>query len=289
MENPQNCEKIIEDYVTHNDVKNFKNKQINGGFTSVSQKNFFATNSSVTTADLIGAMEKPQPIVEDIFAQNKAYLEKLEKEQIETLRKADTKVEVKSPYEENLTYVGQALSTYLILQGGENVYFVDQHALHERIIYDKLIKAMETKRLTTQPLLLPYTFNVNSAENEFLAENLDNIRDIGIDINEFGANTYKISAVPTELLSINLKQFIAELFDSMQSFKQIKLTEIIKDKIAKTACKSAIKAGDVLTKTQIDELIEMVNGNFGLKCPHGRPVCVKLTKMEIEKWFKRIV
>lgn len=138
-------------------------------------------------------------------------------------------------------------------------------------------------------MLVPYIFDVNSEENEFLEKNLAVIREMGFDIEPFGINSYRVNEVPSDLKDINLQSFFGDLLHGVNSLKAIKVEEMLKDKIATAACKHAVKGGMELTEAERDALFAKLRGNMGLKCPHGRPVCVKLTKTQIEKMFKRIV
>ena len=114
-------------------------------------------------------------------------------------------------------------------------------------------------------------------------------RSLGFDLKPFGIGSFRVDEVPADLQDINLEEFFNELLSDMKDIKDIKLEDILKDKIAMTACKHAIKGGMELTQEEVDALFEMLKGDMGLKCPHGRPVCVTLSKKDIEKMFKRIV
>lgn len=190
---------------------------------------------------------------------------------------------------ETYKFFGAVFNTYLICEYNDAVYLIDQHAAHERLIYDKLKKNLKNRKIVKQPLLLPYLFDVNQQELQFLVKNLDVISNLGFTISRFGEYTYRVDAVPTDLQDINLKDFFNDVLSDLDSYKEIKLDDVLKDKLATTACKHAVRGGKELTEREAKSLIKMMNGNAGLKCPHGRPVCVMLTKREIEKMFKRIV
>lgn len=215
---------------------------------------------------------------DDIFTQNKKMLVEMEVKAKQD--KLDT---------DSFAYKGNIFNTYLIYEYGDDAYIIDQHAAHERLIFDKLKEDMANRCIIQQPMLLPYIIDVNAFEALFLSEQLDSLRDIGFDIDEFGTNSFKVSAVPVDLQSIDLKEFFGDILSDISGLKGIKLNSLLKDKLAMAACKAAIKGGMSLTKEETDKLFVMMNGNMGLKCPHGRPVAVKLSKYEIEKMFKRIV
>ena len=188
-----------------------------------------------------------------------------------------------------LKYKGNLFNTYLIFEVEDNVYFVDQHAAHERLLYDKLKVKLQERFVVRQPLLEPYLFFASPEEKQFLDDNILVLRAMGFNIAPFGLEAYRIDEVPADLWNINIKEFFTEILSHIDEFKDIKLEEVLKDKIATTACKHAIKGGKQLNDDEIEALMKMIDGNFGLKCPHGRPVCVCMNKKDFEKMFKRIV
>ncbi len=186
--------------------------------------------------------------------------------------------------------IGKIFNTYLIIQWGENIYLIDQHAGHERIRYEKLKAEYETKSIAVQPMLIPYVLSLNSEDCRIVEANLDAIRSVGFDIDEFGDRSYKISAVPVIVDGIDFDKFFSMFLAEKLNKSKITEAELIKDSLMQMACKSAIKGGDDLSKGEIELLLrEMQEQNVVLFCPHGRPVIVRITKNEIEKWFKRIV
>lgn len=188
-----------------------------------------------------------------------------------------------------LVYTGSLFNTYLIFEYGDSAYIIDQHAAHERIIYDKLKKELENRSVSVQGMLVPYILSLSADENSFIEENLEVIREMGFDIEPFGINSYKIGEVPADLINLDFKAFFDELLSDISGLKTIKYADLLKDKIAMTACKHAVKGGDRLNIREAETLIKQMGGDMGLKCPHGRPVAVRLTKYQIEKMFKRIV
>lgn len=233
----------------------------------------FEFHDSASAADVEKERER-----QAVFEENKRYLEALE-----------NKARQQKLIFENAVYWGCLFNTYLIYEEGDNAYIIDQHAAHERLIFDRLCAEAEKRKVVQQPLLVPYVLNVNREEFAFLAENAENIRRIGFEMEEFGQGSFKISAVPLDLQDIDLCSFFEELLSEVGSLRGIRLTEVLRDRIAMTACKHAVKGGMLLTDSEKEKLFEMLHGDMGLKCPHGRPIAVKMTKYEIEKMFKRIV
>lgn len=219
-----------------------------------------------------------EPSKEDYFEQNRREL--LAKENKAKQEKLDPAA---------LAYKGELFQTYLIYEIGDEAYLVDQHAAHERLLYDRLKERLERREPLSQPLLLPYILNVNAQEYAFIIKNIEILRSFGLAIEDFGGTSLKISAVPVDLFGMNVERFFAEVLSSMESLRAIKLANILKDRLATMACKAAVKGGEKLTDGEVRSLMREMEGDMGIKCPHGRPACVKIKKSELEKLFKRIV
>ncbi len=186
-------------------------------------------------------------------------------------------------------YVGKLFNTYLILERGETCYFIDQHAAHEKLLYDVLLADYQQKRLKTQPLILPFVFDVCAADSDAITENLDLLADCGFIVSPFGECTFTLSQVPYECAGIDLKNFVSDMLTIINSRDKNPMT--VKERLMQAACKAAVKGEiDDLSQSEIDALLsEMTARNITLFCPHGRPIAVAFSKKEIEKWFKRIV
>ncbi len=187
------------------------------------------------------------------------------------------------------TYAGKLFNTYLLYERCDEFYIIDQHAAHERLIFDRLKEQMKTRAVVLQPLLVPYVMEVNAFEGAFLSEHLDDICGMGFHIEEIEGNKFEVSTVPLDLQYIDLAKFFSEILANIETYKAIKLVDILKDKLASEACKAAVKGGMDLTKEEVSALFKLMNGDLGLKCPHGRPVVVTMKKADLEKMFKRIV
>ncbi len=185
-------------------------------------------------------------------------------------------------------YVGKIFNTYLVLERGDTCYFVDQHAAHEKLLYDKLLAAYEKKRLKTQPLILPFVFDVSPSDAELINDNLSLIEDCGFGISPFGDNTFALSFVPLECVGIDMQSFVSDLL--LISARE-KSPMVLRERLMQAACKAAVKGEiDDLSESEIDALLaEMSARNITMYCPHGRPIAVCFSQKEIEKWFKRIV
>lgn len=192
--------------------------------------------------------------------------------------------------EEQLTYVGKIFNTYLIFENGSYVFYVDQHAAHERILYDKLEKDFREKRVAIQNLLIPYTFTVTTDEFNVISEFIPTLKDYGFDLDTFGNNTFSLKGVPARCGEMNVSDFLSTLLSDITNKRTVDNLSIFKDKLMQNACKSAIKGDMNISNEEIKILVaDMQKNNVVLYCPHGRPIVIKISKTEVEKWFKRIV
>lgn len=215
----------------------------------------------------------------DYFMENKRYLEELEE------KSKQNKIEMM-----NCTYAGKLFNTYLVYERADELYIIDQHAAHERLIFNRLTEQMRKKEtFEQQTMLVPYEIKLNAFESAFLRERMEDIRQMGFDFMEYSENLFRVYAVPLELQTIDLGRFFNDILAEINGYRAIKMEDILKDKLASAACKAAVKGGMDLTRAEIDALFALMDGDMGLKCPHGRPVVVKMTKKQLEKMFKRIV
>lgn len=182
--------------------------------------------------------------------------------------------------------IGVIFNTYIILQKGEFVYFIDQHAAHERQLYDKIMASVEQNEVTTQSLFMPIEIGINEKESSFLTENQEKFKNYGFNFTIFD-NVLKIVAIPYIISNMNIKDFFDSVFAEIDSFANKPLS-YINERFTQLACKSAVKAGNVLSKQEISILLDRFaqNGHV-LLCPHGRPIVLQLSRNEIEKMFKR--
>lgn len=190
--------------------------------------------------------------------------------------------------EKQIKLVGTLFNTYIIVEKDNSFYFIDQHAGHERKLYDEFVSEIEKNSLIVQDLLVAYTFNCNTLEYQFFIDNIEKLKNLGFYIEPFGHNNLKLTKIPMLFFDLNLKDFIEEIKSNIISFNK-KSSDILKDFIAQKACKSAVKAGDSLSISEIVLLLKDLEKRPVLLCPHGRPIIVEITKKQLEKWFKRVL
>lgn len=185
--------------------------------------------------------------------------------------------------------IGQAFSTYILIERDETLYIIDQHAAHERILYDRILDKLDSKY--SQSLLMPYKLTPTGAEQEYIEEIMPQLSLFGFEIERHGA-AYLITAVPEPIVDMSFEKFFGELFSNMLAKNELTLAGLLKEKLCQQACKAAIKGGESLSRAQLERVIKNYvdeSGNLPTKCPHGRPAVIALNKRDLEKMFKRIV
>ena len=205
------------------------------------------------------------------------------------------KIDEKSKTEEffdnaDIKFVGEIFATYLIIQKQDKVYLIDEHAAHERLLFDRLVKQVDNQDVATQSLLVPFNIDLNQQEFDFIQNNIDSIKKLGFEIEQFGNLSFIINSIPSVLANIDLNKFFNNILSDLSVMKNLKQSDLILEKLMQHSCKSAVRAGKILSANEVNSLIAQIKQEkMQLQCPHGRPVIVELTKQEIEKWFKRIV
>jgi len=171
------------------------------------------------------------------------------------------------------------------------LYIIDQHAAHERVLYERTLQGMKTREFTSQYLSPPIILSLSMQEAQLLNENLDRFTRIGFEIEPFGGEEYAVRAVPDNLFSIAKKELLMEMLDDLADGLSTGMTpELIDEKVASMSCKAAVKGNNRLSAQEVDELIaELLTLDNPYHCPHGRPTIIAMTKHDLEKKFKRIV
>ena len=184
--------------------------------------------------------------------------------------------------------IGQLFGCYWVIQQGDEVFFIDQHAAHERRLYESIIsKPLEPD---SQLLLMPEIEKLTASEYVTLMENMQLFTELGFDIEEFGPLTVSIRAVPAIFSAPEAPAFIHEAIGILQNKNSLSTQDIKRSSLIQSACKHAIKAGDILSDIEIKTLLdEYSNSGVPMTCPHGRPVMVRMSKIEFEKLFKRVL
>jgi DNA mismatch repair protein MutL len=190
---------------------------------------------------------------------------------------------------EQLEYVGSLFKTYLIFEDSfhSDMYLMDQHAAHERINYEKYVKEFNNKKIAVQNLLIPETVHLDMEDYEKALSSLSTFEKMGFDVSDFGSKSIIISAIPVILSDGNIKDMFFEILDNIEIKRDNLILQL--DKLIKKACTASIKAGDKINPKEISSFIsQLFMCNAPYTCPHGRPIWIKLSKYDIEKYFNRV-
>ena len=189
------------------------------------------------------------------------------------------------------TLIGQIFDTYWLVQFENSLYIIDQHAAHERVLYERTLREMKNREFTSQMISPPIILNLTMQEAELLRQYMDRFTRIGFEFEEFGQDSFAVRSVPDNLFSIAKKDLLLEMIDHLSDeLNRNQPSDLIDEKIASMSCKAAVKGNMSLSAAEVDTLIgELLLLNNPYHCPHGRPTIISMTKRELEKKFKRIV
>ncbi len=248
---------------------------------------------------------KAEPIKKVVFDNSTGNVEKVEKEfvyekEIQKLEQPPVVMEQMELFDDKLLskearihhkIVGQVFDTYWIVQYGEKMFIIDQHAAHEKVLYERTVARLKDRKTISQSLNPPIILTLNLREEEIIKEYKDYFEELGYEIEEFGGNEYAVRSVPFDLFSVAKRELLMEIIDDLADDTAIKRqSNLILERVATMSCKAAVKGNNKLSvaeaNTLIDELLSLVNP---YNCPHGRPTIISMSKYELEKKFKRIV
>ena len=185
--------------------------------------------------------------------------------------------------------IGQVFDTYWLIQYGENLYIIDQHAAHEKVLFERMMKNYREKNVTSQMVSPPLIVSLTPQEADLVTRYMDVFQSFGYEISPFGGKDYAINAVPHNLYGIATEELFIEILDNLEEVRE-KPLEILKDRLATMSCKAAVKGNNHLSYAEAEQLIaELLTLEDPYHCPHGRPTIISLSKRELEKKFKRIV
>lgn len=186
--------------------------------------------------------------------------------------------------------IGQVFDTYWLVQMEDKLYIIDQHAAHEKVLYERIVKEMKERNVSSQIVSPPIIISLNLEEQEKMKKYQNIFETLGFEIESFGGREYSIRAVPQNLFGMTEQGFFIEVLDHLEEDPSSKTLDVLSDRMATMACKAAVKGNQKLslreTEALIDELLQLENP---YNCPHGRPTIISMTKYELEKKFKRIV
>ncbi len=246
-------------------------------------KSYHEKNSSAEVIDKTGIF-KPDMQTDRI---REAVTYHADNKQLDLFEEQFLDREIKAEYK----LIGQVFDTYWLAEYHDNLYIIDQHAAHERVLYEKTLAEMKTREFTSQMISPPIILNLTMQEEELLCRYMDHFTKIGFEFEEFGQGSYAVRAVPDNLFSIAKKDLLMEMIDSLSDEVSRNLSsELLDEKIASISCKAAVKGNMKLSAAEADTLIgELLLLENPYHCPHGRPTIIAMSKRELEKKFKRII
>lgn len=186
--------------------------------------------------------------------------------------------------------IGQLFDTYWLVEYENTFYIIDQHAAHEKVLYEKFMKEFSNRDIVSQMVSPPQVISLNLQEDMLLKAHMEVFQELGFEISEFGGREYSIHGVPADLYGCSVQDFFVEVLDGLENENPKQASELLTGKIATAACKAAVKGNNRLSFEEADQLIGQLLGlDNPYHCPHGRPTIVSMSKYELEKKFKRIV
>ena len=186
--------------------------------------------------------------------------------------------------------VGQVFDTYWIVEYNEKMYIIDQHAAHEKVMFESLMEKLKTKQIHTQMINPPIILSLSMNEADLISRYLENFKEIGFDMEPFGGQDFTVRGVPSDLYTLDSQEVLMEIIDSLSNESGKMSPDILTDKIASMSCKAAVKGNSRMSFQEADELItQLLSLENPYNCPHGRPTIISMSKYELEKKFKRII
>ena len=186
--------------------------------------------------------------------------------------------------------IGQLFKTYWLVEFEDKLFIVDQHAAHEKVLYERTMATLREKEYTSQTISPPIVLSLDANEILMLEKYKEQITRMGYEVESFGGKEYMISAVPANLFKIDGKDLFIEMLDDFSNLSGRETPELILEKVASMSCKAAVKGNQSLSYSEFDALVEeLLTLDNPYNCPHGRPTIISMTKYEIEKKFKRII
>ena len=187
--------------------------------------------------------------------------------------------------------IGQLFATYWLIEMGEQLFIIDQHAAHEKVLFERMMAKLEQKEeIITQNVLPPMILSLTLREADCLKRNLSTFEKIGFVLEDFGGLEYKVTAVPADFVTVDAKELLLEVLDTLLEDREFKNADILLKKVASLSCKAAVKGNHCMSEAEAKQLIsDMLTLENPYHCPHGRPTTISMSKQEVERNFKRIV
>lgn len=224
----------------------------------------------------------------EMVKEDKKIYETEKKQEAEQLSMFDTPL-MSEKAKADYRIIGQLFETYWLIEYEDKFYMMDQHAAHEKILYERFMNHLKVKDMDTQMIMPPVIIELNMQQEDAYKRNKQAFSRLGFEIEEFGGNAYKVTGLPAGLPNINLKQMLIDMIDGLTDDNSTDL-DIITERVATMSCKAAVKGNNKLSFEEAKELIEeLMQAENPYNCPHGRPTLIVMSKYEVERKFKRIL
>ncbi|MBO6175352.1 MAG: DNA mismatch repair endonuclease MutL [Lachnospira sp.] len=303
---PENIKQTEKSYVQENtDSKPYQAPRIeppresfyNSTESSVKQKTVNENQTAsfiknITDYTKMSPTRLPEPFEikrsDEMIKEDKKIYEAEKKQEAEQLSMFDTPL-MSGKAKADYRIIGQLFETYWLIEYEDKFYMMDQHAAHEKILYERFMNHLKVKDMDTQMIMPPVIIELNMQQEDAYKRNKQAFSRLGFEIEEFGGNAYKVNGLPAGLPNINLKQMLIDMIDGLTDDNSTDL-DIITERVATMSCKAAVKGNNKLSFEEAKELIEeLMQAENPYNCPHGRPTLIVMSKYEVERKFKRIL
>lgn len=303
---PENIKQTEKSYVQENtDSKPYQAPRIdppresfyNSTESSVKQKTVNENQTTgfiknITDYTKMPPTRLPEPFEikrsDEMIKEDKKIYEAEKKQEAEQLSMFDTPL-MSGKAKADYRIIGQLFETYWLIEYEDKFYMMDQHAAHEKILYERFMNHLKVKDMDTQMIMPPVIIELNMQQEDAYKRNKQAFSRLGFEIEEFGGNAYKVNGLPAGLPNINLKQMLIDMIDGLTDDNSTDL-DIITERVATMSCKAAVKGNNKLSFEEAKELIEeLMQAENPYNCPHGRPTLIVMSKYEVERKFKRIL
>ena len=303
---PENIKQTEKSYVQENtDSKPYQAPRIeppresfyNSTESSVKQKTVNENQTTgviknITDYTKMPPTRLPEPFEikrsDEMIKEDKKIYEAEKKQEAEQLSMFDTPL-MSEKAKADYRIIGQLFETYWLIEYEDKFYMMDQHAAHEKILYERFMNHLKVKDMDTQMIMPPVIIELNMQQEDAYKRNKQAFSRLGFEIEEFGGNAYKVNGLPAGLPNINLKQMLIDMIDGLTDDNSTDL-DIITERVATMSCKAAVKGNNKLSFEEAKELIEeLMQAENPYNCPHGRPTLIVMSKYEVERKFKRIL
>ncbi len=290
-----NISRITNSNEQYNQINKPLNNIINNDSVNILRENIenrYGINNNVQKEDIAKNQDIIDEAINDEFEYNKTNEinnnEENKKQEIASTINLFEKIDENEESKKEFKYIGTVFSTYNIIEYCGEMYIIDQHAMHERVLYEQVKKSYYSDEVLSQMILIPQIITLTNRENDIIKDNIEMFEKSGYILEEFGDNTFKITGVPYICIDLDVKELFLDILDGINENVKTSSDEKIEKFISTIACKAAVKANMNLKDEEVIHLIEQVlELDNPFTCPHGRPTAIKMSKYDLERKFGR--